>query len=151
MHRPRGDSDANTPIARPRQSHRSWQTFKGSGNCAASCSPRLPQNRQPQKPSYRTASCSCDQPLALSCRSQGPEPTGSGTIMGRSWQHSGCCIMNVPASLSSHGSSLYSHEWQSGGFGEAPSLVQQHVGAWLLGCCLHMFVWSARWAPVHFT
>ena len=64
---------------------------------------------------------------------------------------SGCCIMNVPASLSSHGSSLYSHEWQSGGFGEAPSLVQQHVGAWLLGCCLHMFVWSARWAPVHFT
>ena len=63
----------------------------------------------------------------------------------------GCCIMNVPASLSSHGSSLYSHEWQSGGFGEAPSLVQQHVGAWLLGCCLHMFVWSARWAPVHFT
>lgn len=63
----------------------------------------------------------------------------------------GCCIMNVPANLSSHGSSLYSHEWQSGGFGEAPSLVQQHVGAWLLGCCLHMFVWSAIWAPVHFT
>jgi hypothetical protein len=59
--------------------------------------------------------------------------------------------MNVPAHLSSHGSNLYSHEWQSGGFGEAPSLVQQHVGALLFGCCLHLFVWSAIWAPVHFT
>ena len=45
----------------------------------------------------------------------------------------GCCIMNVPANLSSHGSSLYSHEWQSGGFGGAPSLVQQHVGPGCLG------------------
>ena len=75
----------------------------------------------------------------------------SPSLVIADFQQAGCCIMNVPANLSSHGSSLYSHEWQSGGFGEAPSLVQQHVGAWLLGCCLHMFVWSAIWAPVHFT
>ena len=79
------------------------------------------------------------------------EQIKQGILLVTHPRHTGCCIMNVPASLSSHGSSLYSHEWQSGGFGEAPSLVQQHVGAWLLGCCLHMFVWSARWAPVHFT